>query len=101
MIADIECGKVNCVIVKDLSRFGRDYINTGQYLERWFPEHGVRFLAANDHIDSEKGPYDMLLPFKNVFNEQYFPQGQERHADHTRQGQTVRPQPMDRGGGDP
>ena len=71
MIADIEAGKINCVIVKDLSRFGRDYISTGHYLERWFPEHGVRFLAVNDHIDSEKGPYDMLLPFKNVFNEQY------------------------------
>lgn len=71
MIADIEAGKINCVIVKDLSRFGRDYINAGQYLERWFPEHGVRFLAVNDHIDSERGPYDMLLPFKNVFNEQY------------------------------
>ena len=71
MIADIEAGKVNCVIVKDLSRFGRDYITTGQYLERWFPMHGVRFLAVNDHIDSEKGPYDMMLPFKNVFNEQY------------------------------
>ena len=71
MIADIEDGKVNCVIVKDLSRFGRDYISAGHYLERWFPEHGVRFLAVNDHIDSEKGPYDMLLPFKNVFNEQY------------------------------
>jgi len=71
MIGDIEAGKINCVIVKDLSRFGRDYINSGQYLERWFPEHGVRFLAVNDHIDSEKGPYDMLLPFKNVFSEQY------------------------------
>lgn len=71
MIADIEAGKINCVIVKDLSRFGRDYINAGQYLERWFPQHGVRFLAVNDHIDSAKGPYDMLLPFKNVFNEQY------------------------------
>lgn len=71
MIADIEAGKINCVIVKDLSRFGRDYINSGRYLERWFPEHGVRFLAINDHIDSENGPYDMLLPFKNVFNEQY------------------------------
>ena len=71
MIADIEAGKVNCVIVKDLSRFGRDHINADQYLERWFPELGVRFLAINDHIDSEEGPYDMLLPFKNVFNEQY------------------------------
>ncbi len=72
MIADIEAGKVNCVIVKDLSRFGRDYITTGQYLERWFPEHGVRFLAVNDHIDSEKGPYDMLLPFKNVFKNTFY-----------------------------
>ena len=71
MMADVEVGKINCVIVKDLSRFGRDYINTGYYLERWFPEHGVRFLAVNDHIDSEKGPYDLMLPFKNVFNEQY------------------------------
>lgn len=71
MIADIEAGKINCIIVKDLSRFGRDYINSGHYLERWFPEHGVRFMAINDHIDSASGPYDMLLPFKNVFNEQY------------------------------
>lgn len=72
MIADIEAGKINCVITKDLSRFGRDYINAGQYLERWFPEHGVRFLAVNDHIDSERGPYDMLLPFKNVFKNTFY-----------------------------
>lgn len=71
MIADIEAGEINCVLVKDLSRFGRDYIDVGRYLERWFPEHGVRFIAINDNIDSEKGPYDMLLPVKNVFNEQY------------------------------
>lgn len=71
MLGDIEAGQVNCVVVKDLSRFGRDYIDVGRYLERWFPEHGVRFLAVNDGIDSEKGPYDMLLPVKNVFNEQY------------------------------
>lgn len=71
MIADIEAGHVNCVVVKDLSRFGRDYIDVGRYLERWFPEHGVRFLSVNDNIDSETGPYDMLLPVKNVFNEQY------------------------------
>ena len=71
MILDIEQGAINCVLVKDLSRFGRDYIDVGRYLERWFPEWGVRFIAVNDHIDSEKGPYDMLLPVKNVFNEQY------------------------------
>lgn len=71
MIADIEDGKVNCVVVKDLSRFGRDYIDTGRYLERYFPEMGVRFISVTDGIDSMKQVYDMLLPIKNIFNEQY------------------------------
>lgn len=71
MIADIEDGRVNCVIVKDLSRFGRDYIDTGKYLERYFPEHNVRFISITDNIDSMKQAYDMLLPIKNIFNEQY------------------------------
>lgn len=71
LLKDIEAGKVNCVIVKDLSRFGRDYIDMGYYLERYFPSHGVRFIAINDGVDSERGPYDMLLPLKNVFNAQY------------------------------
>ncbi|MBR1929968.1 MAG: recombinase family protein [Lachnospiraceae bacterium] len=71
MIADIEAGKVNCVIVKDLSRFGRDYIDTGKYLERYFPDNNVRFISITDNIDSEKQAYDMLLPIKNIFNEQY------------------------------
>lgn len=71
MISDIESGAVNCVIVKDLSRFGRDYIETGKYLERYFPDHAVRFIAITDHIDSAKRAYDMLLPIKNIFNEQY------------------------------
>lgn len=71
MMDDIEGGKVNCVIVKDLSRFGRDYIDTGRYLERYFPDHDVRFISITDHIDSLKQSYDMLLPIKNIFNEQY------------------------------
>lgn len=71
MISDIEAGKVDCVIVKDLSRFGRDYIDMGYYLERYFPSRQVRFIAINDNVDSAKGPYDMLLPLKNVFNAQY------------------------------
>lgn len=54
MIQDIEAGNVNCVIVKDLSRFGRDYIETGKYLERYFPEKDVRFIALTDNIDSMK-----------------------------------------------
>ena len=71
MIADIEAGKIDCVIVKDLSRFGRDYIDMGFYLERYFPGKGVRFIAVGDGVDSDNGPYDMLLPLKNVFNTQY------------------------------
>ena len=71
LMADIEAGRINCVVVKDLSRFGRDYIDMGFYLERTFPEKGVRFIAINDHVDSLNGPYDMMLPLKNVFNAQY------------------------------
>ena len=71
LLKDIESGKVTCVIVKDLSRFGRDYIDMGHYLERYFPDHGVRFIAVNDHVDSQQGPYEMMLPLKNVFNTQY------------------------------
>lgn len=71
MISDIEAKKVNCVIVKDLSRFGRDYIDTGKYLERYFPDNNIRFIAITDNIDSIKQTYDMLLPIKNIFNEQY------------------------------
>lgn len=71
MIEDIEAGKVNCVVVKDLSRFGRDYIGVGAYLRDWFPAHGVRFIALGEGEDSEKNSCDMLIPFKNVMNEQY------------------------------
>lgn len=71
MEEDIRGGRVNCVLVKDLSRFGRDYIEVGRYLEREFPARGVRFIAINDHVDSAAGRYDMLLPMKNIFNTQY------------------------------
>ncbi len=71
MLEDIYAGRIDCVVVKDLSRFGRDYIDMGYYLERWFPSRDVRFIAVNDAVDSLQGPYDMLLPLKNVFNTQY------------------------------
>lgn len=71
MLRDIEAGRVECVLVKDLSRFGRDYIDAGRYLERWLPEHGARFVAVTDDIDSSRGVYDMTVPMKNLFNAQY------------------------------
>lgn len=71
MLDDIENKKINCVIVKDLSRFGRDYIDTGHYLERFFPRRGIRFISISDGIDSKKNDYDLMLPIKNIFNEQY------------------------------
>ena len=87
MEADIEAGKINCVLVKDLSRFGRDYIEMGRYLERVFPAQGVRFIAVNDHVDSQQGRYDMLLPMKNIFNTQYARDISDkvRSAIHTKQ----------------
>ena len=89
MEEDIAQGRVNCVLVKDLSRFGRDYIEVGRYLEREFPARGVRFIAVNDHVDSEQGRYDMLLPMKNIFNTQYARDISDkvRSAIHTKQQQ--------------
>jgi len=72
MITDIESKKVNLVITKDLSRLGRDYIDTGFYLERYFPQKSVRYIALNDGIDTfaMNGNNDMS-PFKAVINDMY------------------------------
>ena len=72
----LECiwrGKVNCVLVKDLSRFGRDYIECGRYIEKTFPQLGVRFIALNDDYDTEtrSGSDHILVPFKNLINDSY------------------------------
>lgn len=72
LISDIEAGKVNMVITKDLSRLGRDYIGVGEYLEKYFPTHNVRYIALTDNIDTytEQSNLDMA-PFKAVFNDMY------------------------------
>ncbi len=87
LLAAIDAGQVNCVVVKDLSRFGRDYIDMGYYLERHFPQRGVRFVAINDGVDSRNSPYDMMLPLKNVFNAQHAKDisGKVRSALRTKQ----------------
>lgn len=74
MLEDIRAGKVNCVIVKDLSRFGRNYIEAGRYIEKIFPYLGVRFIAINDNIDTAaemSAADEMLIPFKNLINDAY------------------------------
>lgn len=73
MIRDIENGKVNMVITKDLSRLGRDYIETGEYIEKWFPEHEVRYVSVTDGIDTfatNNGNND-IAPFKSILNDMY------------------------------
>lgn len=74
MIEQVRCGNINCIIVKDLSRFGRDYIDAGRYIEKIFPALGVRFIAINDNYDSSKTAQagnEIILPFKNLINDSY------------------------------
>lgn len=70
MIDDIEEGKINCVVTKDLSRLGRNYILTGQYTEIYFPSKGIRYIAVNDNVDTLNGESE-LAPFLNILNEMH------------------------------
>ena len=73
MIRDIEANKINMVITKDLSRLGRDYIETGEYIEKWFPENNVRYVSVTDGIDTFEtlnGNND-IAPFKSILNDMY------------------------------
>ena len=73
MMEEIRAGKVDCVLVKDLSRFGRNYIEAGNYIERVFPFIGVRFIAINDSYDSidQNQSDSLIIPFKNLINDAY------------------------------
>ena len=70
LLDDIEMGYVTTVIVKDLSRLGRDYVSVGYYTDNYFPEHNIRFIAVNDMVDSDEGENE-IAPFKNIMNEMY------------------------------
>ena len=70
MLEDMEMGYISTIIVKDSSRFGRNYLEVGQYTDYYFPEHNIRFIAINDCIDSDNGEDDFSA-FRNVMNEMY------------------------------
>jgi len=70
LLRDIELGKINLVITKDLSRLGRNYLQTGHLIEDFFPRHGVRYIALNDGIDTQADSNE-IAPFKNILNEMY------------------------------
>lgn len=73
MLDDIRAGIINCVIVKDLSRFGREYINAGKYIDRLFPFYGVRLIAINDNVDTitRSSSDDFNITLKNLMNDNY------------------------------
>ena len=72
MLEDCKMGKINCIITKDLSRLGRDYIDTGKFLQHYFPENNIRYIAVLDNIDTliDHGEND-IAPFKYVVNDMY------------------------------
>ncbi len=74
LLVDIKNGQINTIIVKDLSRLGRNYIEVGNYLEEIFPLYNIRFIAINDNVDSYKDPKsinNVIVPFKNLMNDEY------------------------------
>lgn len=71
LIDDIKKGRINCIVVKDLSRLGRNYVETGEFIEKIFPFLKVRFIAINDRFDSFSDHQNIVMPFKNIINEIY------------------------------
>ena len=72
LLNDIELGRVNMVITKDMSRLGRDYIGTGNLMEKYFPEHNVRYIAVTDNVDTFlDNSNNELEPFKAIINDMY------------------------------
>ena len=85
MMEDIENGNVNCVVVKDLSRFGRDYIEAGRFIQKTFPAFSVRFIAITDHYDSltaDQSTTSLVIPVKNFVNDSYCQDISEKVKSH-------------------
>ena len=77
LMSDIDSGIINCILIKDLSRFGREHIEGDFYLEKYFPQKGIRFISLHERLDSFKDPFRMNsieIPLINIFNEQYLRQ---------------------------
>lgn len=71
MMSDMRAGRINCIVVKDLSRLGRDYIETGNLVERVFPMMNIRFVAITDNYDSSKKDADLMVAVTNIANDLY------------------------------
>jgi DNA invertase Pin-like site-specific DNA recombinase len=71
MLSDIEAGKIDCIVVKDLTRFGRSSIDAGYYIEKYLPAIGVRFIAVTDNFDSAEGDGGIIVPLKSIIAESY------------------------------
>ncbi len=73
LLQDIEEKKINCILVKDFSRFGRNYLEVGEYLENYFPQKNIRFIAVNDHFDSvhKRKQEDLIVSLKAIVNDSY------------------------------
>src|SRR5574344_1247942 len=91
LLNDLECGVINCVITKDLSRLGRDFIETNNYIYKYFPENGIRYIAILDNLDTENpNNGDDMVPFKTVVNDMYL-------KDTSRKIKSVRHDLMNKG----
>ncbi len=97
MISDIEAGRISCVITKDLSRLGRNYIESGSYMEVFFPKHNVRYIAITDNYDSLNKQEMDIAPFKNILNDMYSRDISKKvlagHITRSRQGKFCGGQP--------
>ena len=84
LVTDIQAGRVGTVIVKDMSRVGRDYLQTGFYTEVLFKQQGVRFIAVSNGVDSTDAASSEFAPFLNIMNEWYLRDCSRRYGQHTR-----------------